>query len=172
MVNNRSMVVTLNKLDPNPIVWSPRFRSKLQVYHGPREALPAYIRSLGFHVPDQVNVQLATAAPKATKSKDQDDEEQMMDFADFLSEFLFLPHKALPVEGIPAGSPPPPLTSQELQDAWKKSDLYAEQMGMRVDVTLDRMGQVCGFGQDDCSAAVSDTRLSHLFCCARSLSVF
>jgi hypothetical protein len=107
----------------------------LQVYHGPRESLPGYIRSLGFHVPDQVNVQVATS-PKSSKDaavvKGKVEDEQLMDFADFLSEFLFLPHKALPVEGIPAGSPLPPLTSQELQDAWKKSQLYADQMGMSM----------------------------------------
>jgi hypothetical protein len=83
------------------------------VYHGPRKEIASYLTGLGFQVP------LAATQCGSTA---------VAELADFLSDFLFMPHRALPVGGVPAGQPVPPLTSLELQTAWKHSALYRAQM--------------------------------------------
>lgn len=87
-----------------------------QLYHGPRQALPAYLTDLGFQVPNSVEVvrggPVASILPASLPVSSgrvndvdlaaKDDQEELdvkEDFADFLSGFLFMPHRGLPAGG-------------------------------------------------------------------------
>jgi hypothetical protein len=105
------MSVVMALLQPTPEVFALfddiiLMRDGRVIYHGPRTALPAYLTELGFHVPDHVLQK--SGAPEITIGLESGSTSSPTvvteDMADFLSGFLFLPHKALPEDGIRKGT--------------------------------------------------------------------
>jgi ABC-type multidrug transport system ATPase subunit len=134
--DNISVVIAL--LQPTPEVYALfdeviLLREGQVLYHGARTELPGYLRNLGFEVPEEkrqtaahvteVELGKKQAAAPAAASK-------ALDQADFLSEWLFLPHKGLPERGLTEHDKVPPLTTHELVAEWKASPLYKQQMSI------------------------------------------
>jgi ABC-type multidrug transport system ATPase subunit len=136
-----NLVVVAALLQPTPEVYAQfdeiiLLREGQVLYHGPRTELPRYLKSLGFEVPT-TKTQAAAAAKQAdsaiqsqpTMSGHQAHHHDL-DMADFLSEFVFMPHKGLPEAGLSDQEACPPLTTSELAAAWKSNPLYQEQMSI------------------------------------------
>jgi ABC-type multidrug transport system ATPase subunit/ABC-type multidrug transport system permease subunit len=133
-----SAVIAL--LQPTPEVYALfdeviLMREGQVMYHGPRVELPAYLRQLGFEVPEDV--------------RDEKSESKDADMADFLSELVFTPFKALPkVDDVL--KPVPPLDTEGLVYAWKHSALYEAQMNSQPDspIVLETAFQEAQYGKE------------------------
>jgi hypothetical protein len=87
-------------------------REGCTLYHGPRQQLPDYLRSIGYDAPADGCA---------------------VDIADWLDTWLTTPHELLPAAAPPPGDEAgaakasPPTTVAELAAAWEASELFASQ---------------------------------------------